>query len=111
MINEPLQGDAVRERWIMARKYFYQQKNAFSEKSYQEVIDSTTDNFDAYGELGNVYFNQGKKEKAAVAYYEAAVILVQKEQASRARSLMGLLRHLDKNRAGDLQELIESVES
>ncbi len=52
-----------------------------------------------------------KKEKAAVAYYEAAVILVQKEQASRARSLLGLLRYLDKNRAGDLQELIESVES
>jgi len=52
-----------------------------------------------------------KKEKAAVAYYEAAASLVQKEQASRARSLMGLLRYLDKNRASDLQELIESVES
>jgi len=75
------------------------------------VISNTTDNFDAYGELGNVYFNQGKKVEAAQAYFEAASILVQKGQIGRARSLMGLLRHLDKNKATELQKLIDSAVS
>ena len=108
VINESLQGDTVRQSWITARKSFYQRKYELSEKNYRDVIDNTTDNFDAYGELGNVYFNQGKKEEAAQAYFEAASILVRKGEVRRAQSLMGLLRHLDKNRADDLQKLIES---
>ena len=70
VINESLQGDSVRESWVTARKSFYLRKYELSEQSYQNVIANTTDNFDAYGELGNVYFNQGKNEKAAKAYFE-----------------------------------------
>lgn len=101
-------AEAVRETWITARKSFYQRNYELSEQSYQKVIDSTENNFDAYGELGNVYFNQGKNKQAAAAYYEAAAILVRKGQANRARSLMGLLRHLDKTKADELQKLIDS---
>ena len=104
-------GGDIRENWIAARKSFYQRKYDLSEKSYQKVIDSTEDNVDAYGELGNVYFNQGKNEQAASAYFEAAAILVRKGQVNRARSLMGLLRHLDKSKAGELQKLIDSTAS
>ncbi len=104
-------GDEIRENWIAARKSFYQRKYDLSEQSYQKVIDSTEDNVDAYGELGNVYFNQGKKEQAASAYFEAAAILVRKGQMDRARSLMGLLRHLDKSKAGELQKLMDLLAS
>jgi len=100
-------GDEVKATWISARKSFYQRKYDLSEQSYQKVIDSTEDNFDAYGELGNVYFNQGKKEQAASAYFEAAAILVRKGDVNRARSLMGLLRHLDKSKADELKKLID----
>ncbi len=105
------QGGTIRAKWIAARKAFYQRKYDLSEQNYQKVIDSTEDNVDAYGELGNVYFNQGKKEQAASAYFEAAAILVRKGQENRARSLMGLLRNLDKNKAGELQKLIDSAAS
>jgi tetratricopeptide (TPR) repeat protein len=111
VINQSVQGDTIRESWITARKSFYQRQYELSEQSYQDVINNTTDNFDAYGELGNVYFNQGKKEAAAMAYFEAASILVRKGQIRRAKSLMGLLRHLDKNKANDLQKLIDSAVS
>ena len=111
VIDKSLQGDAVRESWVTARKSFYQRKYDLSEQSYQDVIANTEDNFDAYGELGNVYFNQGKNEKAAGAYFEAASILVRKGQLRRAGSLMGLLRHLDKSKADDLQKLMNSAES
>jgi tetratricopeptide (TPR) repeat protein len=108
IVSEAQQGNVVRETWITARKAFYQRNYELSEQSYQKVIDSTEDNFDAYGELGNVYFNQGKNKQAAAVYFEAAAILVRKGQANRARSLMGLLRHLDKSKADELQKLIDS---
>ena len=103
--------DAVTASWILARKSFYQRNYRLSEQSYQSVIDRTEGNFDAYGELGNVYFNQGKKQQAATAYFEAAAILIRKGQIDRARSLMGLLNLLDKDKAIELQELIKTVSS
>jgi tetratricopeptide (TPR) repeat protein len=111
VIDPALASQEVRKNWVTARKSFYQRNYEQSEKSYQQVIDSTEDNFDAYGELGNVYFNQGKNKQAASAYYEAAAILVKKGQVNRARSLMGLLRHLDRTKADELQKLIDSSAS
>jgi tetratricopeptide (TPR) repeat protein len=111
LIDDSQQGDTIRTSWIAARKSFYQRKYDESEKNYRYVIDNTEDNFDAYGELGNVYFNQGKNEQAASAYFEAAAILIRKGQVNRARSLMGLLRHLDKSKASELQKLLDSAVS
>lgn len=111
VINPALKTYAIRDSWVTARKSFYQRKYALSEQSYREVINNTSDNFDAYGELGNVYFNQGKNTEAAAAYFEAASILVKKGQLSRARSLMGVLRHLDDSKAAELKKLIDSTAS
>ena len=111
-VIDPSQASiSVKESWVTARRSFYQRDYDKSIQSYQDVIDNTEDNFDAYGELGNVYFNQGKKQQAASAYFEAAAILIKKGQVNRAQSLMGLLRHLDKAKADELQALIESARS
>ncbi|HHJ35394.1 MAG TPA: tetratricopeptide repeat protein [Gammaproteobacteria bacterium] len=101
-------NESLRDSWIKARKSFYQRNYPLSEQSYQKVINNSKDNFDAYGELGNVYFNQGKNQQAASAYFEAAAILVKQGQINRARSLMGLLRHLDRSKAIELQKLMDS---
>jgi tetratricopeptide (TPR) repeat protein len=111
VIDPSLPVSDVRSSWLNARKSFYQRKYDVSEKNYQYVIDHTEDNFDAYGELGNVYFNQGKNKQAAAAYFSAASILVSKGQIRRAESLIGLLRHLDKDKAEELQKLITSATS
>jgi tetratricopeptide (TPR) repeat protein len=111
VIDGSQNSDSIREDWITARKSFYQRNYKLSEQSYQNVIEKSDDNFDAYGELGNVYFNQGKNKQAASAYYEAAAILVRKGKVSRAKSLMGLLRHLDNSKAVGLQKLIDSQQS
>lgn len=108
VINTSQQNDAIKSLWITARKSYYQRNYKLSEQSYQQVIDKTNDNVDAYGELGNVYFNQGKNKEAASAYFEAAAILIRNGQANRARSLIGLLRHLDKTKADELKQLIDS---
>ncbi len=111
VVDESLHSNVVIESWITARKSFYQRNYDLSEQSYRMVIAKTEDNFDAYGELGNVYFNQGKKQQAATAYFEAAAILVRKGQINRARSMVGVLNFLDKDRANELQRLINTVSS
>ena len=111
VVDDTQRSEAVRASWITARRSFYQRKYDLSEQNYRNVIDNTEDNFDAYGELGNVYFNQGKKQQAAAAYFEAAAILVRKGQIDRAKSMVGLLNLLDKGRAVELQKLIDSVVS
>ncbi len=107
VINPSQQNDAIRASWNKARKSFYLRDFALSEKKYQYIIDNTEDNYDIFGELGNVYFYQGKTAQAAAAYYEAAVILVRKGQIRRAESLINLLRTLDKAKAVELQKIID----
>lgn len=102
-----LTPNATRKVWINARKAFYQRDFAKSEKRYKRVISMTKDNYDAYGELGNVYFHQGKNSDAADAYMEASVILIRLGHADRAHSLLGLMRYLDKDKALLLQKQLE----
>lgn len=102
-----LTPDATRTVWIDARKAFYKRDFAESEKDYKRVISMTKDNFDAYGELGNVYFHQGKNSDAADAYMEAAVILIRQGNINRSKSLLGLMRYLDKDKALLLQKRLE----
>lgn len=111
VLDEKQQRALVKADWIAARKAFYHRDYELSEKKYLQVIDSTEDNYDAYGELGNIYFNQGKGAQAAAAYFEAAAIFVRTGQVTRARSLVGLLQHLDKTKAVELQKLIQSATS
>jgi len=107
VIDPSKSNELVRQEWIRARQAFYKRDYEQSEKSYLQVIDSTKNNFDAYGELGNVYFNQGKRQEAAQAYFDAASILVRRGEKLRARSLMGLLRRLDAAKAEELQKLVQ----
>ena len=102
-----LTPDATRTVWIEARKAFYKRDFAESEKDYKRVISMTKDNYDAYGELGNVYFHQGKNSEAADAYMAASVILIRQGYTDRAKSLLGLMRYLDKDKALLLQKRLE----
>lgn len=105
------QSQASRELWINARRSFHRRDFENSISNYEQLISQTKDNFDAYGELGNVYFNQGKMKEAVSAYYEAAAILVRLGQLERASSLMGMLGHMDPDKAKELQTLISSARS
>jgi len=102
---------STRELWISARKSFHRGDFESSINSYEQLISKTPDNFDAYGELGNVYFSQGEMKQAAGSYYEAAAILVRLGQLQRANSLVGMLGNMDQDKAKQLQALISSARS
>ena len=97
---------STRELWIDARKEFHRGNIEASVKNYKAVIANTENNYDAYGELGNVYLNSGKRKEAAEAYYEAAAILVAQGQRARAASLLHMLGRLDPAKAQALQNLL-----
>jgi len=105
-----LTPDATRKVWIEARKSFYKREYEQSENRYKRVISMTKNNFDAYGELGNVYFYQGKNDEAADAYMKAASILVDLGHADRARSLVGLMHYLDSKKAKELEQKLEAAQ-
>lgn len=97
---------STRELWIDARKEYHRGNIEASVNNYKAVIANTENNFDAYGELGNVYLNSGKRKEAAEAYYEAAAILVAQGQRARAASLLHMLGRLDPAKAQALQNLL-----
>jgi tetratricopeptide (TPR) repeat protein len=105
--QEPV--SSTRELWISAREEFHRGNIDVSIRNYKEVIATSSDNYDAYGELGNVYLSRGSEKEAADAYFEAAAILVKTGQIDRARSLLPMLGRLDRARAEELNRLISST--
>jgi len=99
---------STRELWISAREEYHRGNIDVSIRNYQQVIANSSDNYDAYGELGNVYLSRGKYREAANAYFEAASILVKLGEAGRARSLLPMLDRLDRSRAEELNQLISA---
>ncbi len=89
-----------------ARDAFWRRDFAAAEEHYQQVIAADDANADAYGELGNLYFQQGEWERAASAYFEAAQRLVASGQAQRAQAILPVLRGLDAERANELETVL-----
>lgn len=104
-------ASTTRDLWISAREEFHSGNIDASIRNYQEVIANSNDNYDAYGELGNVYLSRGKYREAASAYFEAAAILVRQGEAHRARSLLPMLGRLDRSKAEELNQLINASTS
>jgi len=68
---------------MMARQLFWGGKAHNSEKLYLDLINIDDNDPDIYGELGNVYYTQGKWKQAGEAYYEAAVRLLAQNRDER----------------------------
>jgi len=104
-------ASSTRELWISAREEYHRGNIEGSISNYQQVIANSNDNYDAYGELGNVYLSRGKYREAASAYFEAASILVKLGQPGRASSLLPMLERLDRTKAEELHQLINTSTS
>ena len=93
-----------------ARKLFWSRNLQDSEKLYLEAVSIDNVDPDAYGELGNVYYAQGKWKLAGEAYYEAAVrLLAQKnsdQTSDRVHYLLRVIQGLDVTSAEKLKNKI-----
>jgi tetratricopeptide (TPR) repeat protein len=91
-----------------ARQAFWQRDVATAEKQYRDLLDSGDASADTWGELGNVYYAQGKWQQAATAYAEAALRLIDKKQLGQAMHLHRLVMSLDGEQARRIDEKLRA---
>ncbi len=95
-----------RDLLISARNAFNQGAMIESEKFYLELTQLDQDNPDAFGELGNVYYSQGKWDEAGQAYYEAAVRLISAGNHNQVVYLQRVINGLNTEHAEKLAQLM-----
>lgn len=94
-----------------AREAFWLRDYAAAEQQYKQLISLDPANPDGYGELGNMYFSQGEWEKAAAAYFDAGVHLLDQGMVSEAQQLVEVIRGLNGTQADELEQKINDVAS
>jgi len=107
-IVEVKDSDTSSERNVLidARNAFNKGNISASEKLYIELTLLEQDNPDAFGELGNVYYSQGKWEQAGQAYYEAAVRLIAEGNYNQVSYLQRVISGLNAEHADKLSQLM-----
>jgi len=74
---------------------------------YLELIEHYPEDPNAHGELGNVYYSKGMWRLASLAYYEAAIQLMQSENKQQLHHLHRVIQGLDPEIANKLLEKVE----
>ena len=104
-------GVKPNELLAAAREAFWLHNYDDAEKNYHALTELEPQNPDGYGELGNMYFSQGRWEEAAAAYYAAGTRLISEGRLDSARELVNVIRGLNGQQADELDKLITSAAS
>jgi len=86
-----------------ARESYWLRDFDAAEQHYRKLTQIDPDNPDGYGEMGNMYFSQGKWDEAAAAFYEAGTRLLKSGHFVQARQLVEVIRGLNGPQADDLE--------
>jgi len=100
-VNKPIAN--ARDILLQARQTFWNGRPLDSEKLYLDLVNIEGGNPDVYGELGNVYYSQGKWQQAGKAYYEAAIRLLELNQTHQVNYLLRVIQGLDAESAEKLK--------
>jgi len=92
-----------------ARQAFWRGNYDEAAAHYESLAALKPQDPNAYGELGNVYFGQGKWSEAAGAYLEAGKRLVAMGRIGQAMHLQRIMVGLDAERAQELQRAIDEA--
>lgn len=93
----------ARDMLMVARQTFWNGNPLDSEKLYLDLVSLQENNPNVYGELGNVYYSQGKWQQAGKAYYEAAIRLLDLKQTQQVNYLLRVIQGLDAESAEKLK--------
>jgi len=94
------------ELLFKARLAYWNRDLKTAEETYLKLTE-ITDDPNAYGELGNLYYIQSKWKKASDAYYHAAVKLNSIQNIDQALHLLRIIRGLDSETANKLQSELQ----
>lgn len=100
----------IKQVLMMARQSFWSGNMYDSERLYLDLIKINDSEPDVYGELGNVYYSQGKWKQAGKAYFEAAIRILALKQDDQSRNrvsyLLRVIQGLDAESAEKLKNKI-----
>ena len=96
--------DVVTEQGLLAaaRQAYQQQDIDGAIKKYSQLTELDEHSPNAFGEMGNIFYMQGKWQEAGAAYYEAAVRLVESGQMQQVAYLYNVIQGLDRTKAEQL---------
>jgi hypothetical protein len=97
------QRQTVQKIWVDARNAFWNRDLAMAELKYHALSAKLPDNPDVMGELGNVFYVQGKHKQTVAAYYRAAELLIEKGRSNRVLIILDLLYKLEPEKANTLR--------
>ena len=92
-----------------ARESYWLRDFEAAEQHYRKLTQIDPDNPDGYGEMGNMYFSQGKWDEAAAAFYEAGTRLVKSDHLVQAQQLVEVIRGLNGPQAEDLEAQVSAA--
>lgn len=104
--SAPALGDALRAGWIEARRAHVSGNIEDAERRYKALMRDFPDEPDLAGELGNIYYAQGKNDSAADMFMEAGQRMLRGPNPERAGILLGILNRLDQNKASALRKAL-----
>ena len=97
------QRQTVQAIWVDARTAFWNRDLAVAELKYHSLSAKLPDNPDVMGELGNVFYVQGKHKQTIEAYYRAAELLIDEGRSSRVNIILDLIYELEPEKANTLR--------
>jgi len=77
--------------------------------AYKEYLKSNSNNADAHGELGNVYYLTGRYQEAAQSYYDSAKLLIEQKQIDRVPPLLPVVAQVNPALADELAEKLHQA--
>ncbi|MEE9491817.1 MAG: hypothetical protein V3W04_00365 [Gammaproteobacteria bacterium] len=96
----------IQEVLYSAREAFWNGSVDKAESLYKSLIGKGNTSPDVYGELGNVYYANGKLEDAATMYYEAGVRLSEQQHFGPAMHMVSILKGLKSDKAALLEKTV-----
>lgn len=100
--NQAAANDGPDELWYQARAALWQGELERSAQLYRQLVEMDGDNFDAHGELGNVYLLLEELELAVDAYSQAALAMSRAGHPQIAWRVLDIVARLDHVRAESL---------
>jgi len=89
-------GRVDSETIMRARGAYWEGDFAASEQAYQQLIDRYPNEVELQGEVGNVYYAQGKWAQAALAYAQVVRQLYRTRQNAQADYMLQIVSSLDR---------------
>ncbi len=104
-------GDASEQSLNQARDAYAKGNIEAAMNAYQAYTRHNSDNADARGELGNVYYSAGRLPEAAQSYYDAANLLIEQKQMDKASALIPTIGQINTALASELTAKIAQAEA